>query len=111
MLHDSVGVAVIPHVVKASLVLGSRFGQGVVLARRPAGCWAEPVFVTFSGRSIGGQVGIEATDLVLVFKTQRSLDRALHGGLTLGGDVAVAAGLLGREAEVGHGSARIRPDV
>jgi lipid-binding SYLF domain-containing protein len=100
MLHDAAGVAVIPHVIKAGLVLSERFGRGVVLMHEPSGRWSNPVFVTLSGGGIGGQVGIESTDLVLVFKSQKSLDRALHGKLTLGGDVTVAAGPLGRDAEV-----------
>jgi lipid-binding SYLF domain-containing protein len=112
MLHDAVGVAVIPRVVKAGLLIGGRFGRGVVLARGPNGGWAEPVFVTLSGGSFGGQIGIEATDLVLVFKTRQGLDRALKGQLTLGGDVAVAAGPLGREAEAGHTTpGQFRADV
>jgi lipid-binding SYLF domain-containing protein len=99
LLHDAAGVAVIPQVVKAGLVIGGRFGRGVVLVRESNGCWSNPVFVTLSGKSIGGQVGIEKTELVLVFKTRKSLDRALNGKLTLGADVAIAAGLVGRDAE------------
>jgi len=99
LLHNAAGVAVIPHVLKAGLVIGGRFGRGVVLVRESDGCWSNPLFVTLSGKSIGGQVGIEKTELVLVFKTRKSLDRALHGKLTLGADVAIAAGPLGRDAE------------
>jgi lipid-binding SYLF domain-containing protein len=99
LLHDAAGVAVIPHVVKAGLVIGGRFGRGVVLVRESNGCWSNPVFVTLSGKSIGGQVGIEKTELILVFKTRKSLDRALRGKLTLGADAAIAAGPIGRDTE------------
>lgn len=100
LLHQAAGVAVIPHVVKAGLVLSERFGRGVVLVHEPDGRWSNPIFVTLSGTGLGGQVGIQSTDLVLVFKSRKSLDRALNGRLTLGGDVAVAAGPVGREADV-----------
>jgi lipid-binding SYLF domain-containing protein len=99
LLHDAAGVAVIPQVVKAGLVVGGKFGRGVVLVREGSGCWSNPLFVTLSGKSIGGQVGIEKTELVLVFKSRKSLDRALRGKLTLGADAAIAAGPLGRDAE------------
>jgi lipid-binding SYLF domain-containing protein len=99
LLHDAAGVAVIPHVIKGGLIIGGRFGRGVVLVRESNGCWSNPLFVTLSGKSIGGQVGFEKTELVLVFKSRKSLDRALHGKLTLGADVAIAAGLIGRDAE------------
>ncbi len=101
MLKDARGVAIIPQVVKAGFLVGGRFGRGVVLTRQPNGGWGEPVFVTLAGGSFGLQAGVQAADLVLVFKTPRSLDRVLRGGgkLTLGGDVGVAAGPVGRQAE------------
>jgi len=99
LLREAAGVAIIPHVVKAGLVIDRRFGRGVILIHEPDGRWSAPVFVTLTGHGIGGQLGIESTDLVLVFKTHTSLQRALRGKLTLGGDVSVAAGPLGREAE------------
>jgi lipid-binding SYLF domain-containing protein len=100
LLHDAAGVAVIPHVVKAGLLIDGRFGRGVILVHEPNGCWGNPVFVTLSGAGVGGQAGIEETDLVLVFKTKPSLERALRGKLALGGDASIAAGPLGRETEV-----------
>jgi lipid-binding SYLF domain-containing protein len=101
MLRDAKGVAVIPHVVKAGFLVGGRFGRGVVLARRPDGGWGEPVFVTLAGGGFGLQAGIQSTDVILVFKTEYGLRRVLQGGgkLTLGGDAAVAAGPVGRQAE------------
>jgi lipid-binding SYLF domain-containing protein len=101
LMRDAAGVAVIPNVLKAGFVVDGRFGRGVVLARQPDGCWSNPVFITLAGGGFGWQAGIQATDVVLVFKTRQSLDRILRGKgkLTLGGDVSVAAGPLGREAE------------
>lgn len=99
LLYDAAGVAVLPHVVKAGLVVDAEFGRGVVLVHGPDGRWSQPVFVTLTGSGIGGQAGVEATDLVLVFKTRTSLDRALRGKLTLGADVTIAAGPIGREVE------------
>jgi lipid-binding SYLF domain-containing protein len=98
LLHDAAGVAVIPHVVKAGLVVDAQRGRGVMLLHGTDGSWSNPIFVTLSGAGIGGQAGIEATDLVLVFKTQPSLDRAMRGKLTLGQDAAIAAGPIGRDA-------------
>jgi lipid-binding SYLF domain-containing protein len=100
LVQDSAGVAVIPHVIKAGFVVDGRFGRGVVLAREPGGRWSNPVFVALAGGGVGGQIGVESTDLVLVFKTKASLDRILRGKgkLTLGGDLSVAAGPVGREA-------------
>ncbi len=100
LLKDAKGVAVIPQVLKAGFLLGGRFGRGVVLARLPDGSWGEPVFVTLAGGGFGLQAGVQSTDVVLVFQTATSLDRVLRGGgkLTLGGDVSIAAGPVGRQA-------------
>jgi lipid-binding SYLF domain-containing protein len=101
LLHEAKGVAIFPHMVKAGLLVDHRHGKGVVLVRMPDGSWSDPIFVTMEGTGIGLQAGVEATDLVLVFKNPASLDRILKGKgkLTLGSDISVAAGPIGREAE------------
>jgi lipid-binding SYLF domain-containing protein len=103
LLAEAKGVAIIPDVIKAGFLVGGRFGRGVILVRQPDGCWSNPIFITLAGGGVGWQIGVQATDLVLVFKTRSSLDRVLKGKgkLTLGADVAVAAGPVGRQAEAG----------
>jgi lipid-binding SYLF domain-containing protein len=111
LLREAAGIAILPHVVKAGLILDERFGRGVVLVRDPANGWSHPVFVTLTGHGVGLQAGVEATDLVLVFKTRRSLDRALHGKLALGTDATIAVGPLGHEAEKATDSLLLRADI
>jgi lipid-binding SYLF domain-containing protein len=101
LMQEAQGVAIIPSVVKAGFVIGGRHGRGVILLRQPDGTWSNPVFVTMTGGSIGWQIGVQSTDVVLVFKNRASLDRIIQGKnkVTLGADAAVAAGPLGRQAE------------
>ena len=94
-------MVIIPQAIKTALLVDREFGLGVILVHEPDGCWSNPVFVTLNGYGAGGEAGIEATELVLILKSKKCLDRALRGKLTLGGNVSVAAGLFGREAEVG----------
>jgi lipid-binding SYLF domain-containing protein len=112
LLRDAKGVAIIPGIIKAGLVIGGRHGRGVVLVRCPDGGWSNPIFVTLTGGSIGWQVGAQSTDLVLVFKTQRGVERILQnrGKLTLGADVSVAAGPVGREAAAAT-DAQLRAEI
>jgi lipid-binding SYLF domain-containing protein len=100
MLQDAQGVAIIPNVIKAGFVFGGRFGRGVVLTREPDGSWTNPVFINLAGGGVGWQIGVQSTDLILVFKTRNGLDRILDGKgkLTLGADVSVAIGPIGRQA-------------
>jgi lipid-binding SYLF domain-containing protein len=98
MLADAKGIAIIPGMVKAGFVVGGRHGKGVLITRDEAGHWRVPMFVSVTGGNIGYQIGVQATDLILVFKTQASVDGIFDGKLTLGVDAAAAAGPVGREA-------------
>ncbi|HEX8200618.1 MAG TPA: lipid-binding SYLF domain-containing protein, partial [Isosphaeraceae bacterium] len=103
LLGDAQAIAIIPGVIKAGFVVGGRHGRGVLLVRDPAGAWSHPVFVQLTGGSFGFQAGVQATDLILVFKNRRSLESFLldRGKFTLGADAAVAAGPVGRHLEAG----------
>ena len=98
LLQRAYGIVVIPHVVKAALIVGGRGGKGVFTVRRPDGTWTDPVFVTLGGANIGFQWGVQATDLVLVLMSRPSVEGIADGKVTLGADASVAAGPLGRTA-------------
>jgi lipid-binding SYLF domain-containing protein len=98
LLADAEGLAIIPNVIKGSFVVGARHGKGVLLIRDGQGVWDLPVFVSLTGGNVGWQVGVQSTDLILVFKTRRSVNGILNGKLTLGADAAAAAGPVGRKA-------------
>jgi lipid-binding SYLF domain-containing protein len=98
MLANVHAVAIIPDVIKLGFVVGGQRGHGVVVMRQPDGAWRAPMFVTITGGSIGWQAGAQATDYMLVFKSQKSVDGLLHGKFTLGADAAIAAGPVGRRA-------------
>lgn len=101
LMADAQGIAIAPSVVKGGLGIGVRFGRGVLLVRDEAGKWRPPCFITLTGGSFGWQLGIQATDVVLVFKTRKSVQTLLSGKLTLGADTAVTAGPIGRQATAG----------
>lgn len=100
MLSDCYGVAIVPNVIKGSFIVGARRGKGVLFVKDPGGLWHAPVFVTLTGGNIGWQVGVQSSDIVLVFKTQRSVQGILSGKLTIGGDASAAAGPVGRGTAV-----------
>jgi lipid-binding SYLF domain-containing protein len=112
LLADAQGVAIIPHVIKAGFVVGGRGGHGVVLVRDKNGVWGEPTFVNLGGASVGFQAGVKSTDVVLVFRTRKSLNRILagKGKVTLGADAAIAAGPVGRQAAAAT-DARLRAEI
>ena len=50
------------------------------------------------GGSVGFQIGGEVTDVVMLVMNQRGMDKLMSDKFTLGADVAVAAGPVGRTA-------------
>jgi lipid-binding SYLF domain-containing protein len=99
LLADAQGLVIIPSVIKVGFVGGIRRGRGVVLVRDADGAWGIPQFVVLTGGSVGWQAGVQATDVVLVFRTRRSVDGLLDGKFTLGAGASIAAGPVGRSAE------------
>lgn len=101
LLKDAQAVAIIPNVIKGSLVIGMRRGHGVLVVRDDQARWGAPIFITLTGGNIGWQVGVQSTDVILVFKSRRSIDGIFNGKFTLGVDAAAAAGPVGRQAAAG----------
>jgi len=98
ILGKAQGIAIIPGVVKAAYGVGGEFGRGVLLVQEK-GVWSNPSFIKLAGGSLGWQIGIQRSDLVLVFKTKKSIDNIAEGKVTLGADASVAAGPVGRGAQ------------
>jgi SH3 domain-containing YSC84-like protein 1 len=98
LLATAEGVAIVPHYVRGAFVLGIAGGRGVLVVRDANRNWQAPEFITIGGGSIGWQAGVQATDLVLVFRSPRSLSNMRQGKLTLGVNASAAAGPLGRDA-------------
>lgn len=98
LLKEARGIAIVPGVMKGGFVVGIRHGRGVALIKDDAGNWHQPTFISLTGGSVGWQAGIQSTDVVLVFKTSRSVNNLMNGQLKIGVDAAVAAGPVGREA-------------
>jgi SH3 domain-containing YSC84-like protein 1 len=101
LMEGAEAVAVIPHVVKGAFGIGGQFGKGLVSERTPDGRWSAPSYIKIAGGNFGLQLGLEATDLVLVFTDHDGFDGLLQGKVKLGADVGVAAGPVGRNAQAG----------
>jgi len=98
LMQRAHAVAVVPDVIKVGLGIGGRRGKGVLVVRRDNGTWSNPVFVNLTGGSFGFQVGVQSTDVVLVFTSRQSIEGIVGGKITLGADAAVAAGPVGRQS-------------
>lgn len=98
LLDEAKAIAVIPDTIKAGLIIGGRRGHGLLSVKNPDGTWSNPTFITLTGGSIGFQAGVQSSDVVLVFRSERGLDSIVNGKFTLGADAGIAAGPIGRNA-------------
>jgi lipid-binding SYLF domain-containing protein len=99
VLRNARGLAIIS-VVKAGFIFSGKAGKGVVVARTGHG-WSGPSFIATGGAGWGLQAGAEVTDFVLVLNNNDAV-RAFSKGtnINLGGDASVAAGPVGRDAQL-----------
>src|SRR3990167_7644765 len=100
LLARAACVGVIPSVKKLAIGIGVQHGSGYILCRKSGGKgpWGPPSGFSMSGGSFGLQLGVSATDYVLLFMNQDGMEKLLQDKFTLGADAAVAAGPVGRNA-------------
>ncbi len=98
LLASAEAIAIVPHFIRGAFVVGIGGGRGVLVQRDLNRQWRAPEFINLFGGSVGWQVGVQATDLVLVFRSAKSLQNIARGKITLGVDASAAAGPVGRTA-------------
>ena len=97
-LRGSYAVAIVPSMVKAGLLIGGTYGEGLIL-RRENGKWYGPSFYNIGGASFGLQAGAQEVALLMAVINERGVEAFLSSRTKLGGDVSIAAGPVGRRAE------------
>ncbi|MCI0333424.1 MAG: lipid-binding SYLF domain-containing protein [Planctomycetes bacterium] len=97
LLAEAQAVAIVPSMVRGAFVVGVQHGRGVLVIRDAQGAWQPPRFIQITGGSFGYQIGVQATDLVLVFRTQQSVANLLRGTMKIGVDASASAGPVGRQ--------------
>ena len=108
-LKTAHAVAIVPSMVKAGLIIGGEYGEGLIL-RHEKGKWYGPSFYNIGGGSFGLQLGAQEISLLLAVVNEKGVDAFMHSRTKLGGDIAVAAGPVGRRAEAAT-DARARASI
>lgn len=98
LLGNASGIVIVPDAIKVGLFIGGKYGTGILMVHKSDGTWSNPSFVSLMGGSFGWQIGAQATDLILIFKSTRSIEGIKKGKFTIGADASVAAGPVGRSA-------------
>src|SRR4030095_4567508 len=109
VMADAKGLAILT-VLKAGFLFSGQGGLGLVVARTTTGWmrvgrrkygrgagWSAPSAIATGGAGFGFQVGAEVTEYVMVLNTDKAVKAFSRGAnVTLGSDVSVAAGPVGR---------------
>lgn len=82
-LQEAKAIVIVPHIVENQLGVGRRKGRGVFLLRNEKGEWGNPDPVTISGLSLGVKAGRMVTDMVLIYRTKKAVDRRTKDPFTL----------------------------
>ncbi|KAJ2783042.1 hypothetical protein GGI15_002727 [Coemansia interrupta] len=100
ILQHCHGIAVLS-IVKAGVIWSGRIGSGIVCARLPNGTWSGPSAIATGGMGVGGQIGAQLTEVVMILNTQDAV-RAFeeNASLQLGSNLSVTAGPVGRSGEI-----------
>ena len=102
LIKDAKGLVIIPGLKKVGFFIEGHFGRGIAIVRRGDGTWAPPVFCRMTGGGFGAQAGVQAQDLVLVCRTDRSMKWVFSGAeITLDLNAGVSAGPVGRDVKAG----------
>lgn len=103
ILNHAKCVVILPHEINIGagiLPFGYQYGTGVSFCRGQYGIFGEGKFVKLEGGSFGPQIGLEHTEQVLLFTNKSAIEHLDHASIKLGADVSVAAGTVGRDAQV-----------
>lgn len=95
-------IAIIPGEKKGAFGIGGNYGKGVAVCRNDANtAWNPPLFITIGGGSWGLQIGVQSSDVIMVFGNRHQLDSLLSSKFRIGAEAAAAAGPVGRHVAAG----------
>jgi lipid-binding SYLF domain-containing protein len=99
LLEKANCVVIVPGVKKRAFLVGAKYGKGFMTCRnkRNSG-WGAPAAVRMEGGSFGFQIGASETDVVMLVMEPSGRNALLKSKFTLGGDVSVAGGPVGRSS-------------
>jgi len=97
LIKESEGIVIFPDAFKIAFgCVGGQGARGIAMIRKEDGSWSNPFIVTFGEGSLGFQLGIQSSDIILLFKDRNDIMEIVESELTLGGDISVVAGPVNR---------------
>lgn len=110
VLRRARAVMVFPRVFRGGFILGGEGGSGVLVARDGAGNWSSPAFYGLGSGSVGLQIGVSDSQIMLFIMNDRALNAVLQSQFKFGADASIAVATIGAGIE-GSTTAAFRADI
>jgi lipid-binding SYLF domain-containing protein len=99
LLEKAACIVLVPDLKKAAFGVGGKYGRGFALCRDTSGTgWGPPAAIRIEGGSVGFQIGVSSSDVVMLVMNERGMQKLSSSKFTIGGDATAAAGPVGRNA-------------
>ena len=99
LLDKAACIVLVPDLKKGAFVVGGKYGRGYALCRSTGGQgWGPPAAIRIEGGSIGFQIGVSSTDVILLIMNERGMNHLTSSKFTIGAEATAAAGPVGRDA-------------
>jgi len=93
LITRSEGIVIMPGTYKLAVgIAGGQGGRGIAMIRQEDGSWSNPFFVSLGEGSVGFQLGVQKSEIILLFRNKDDIMGLDGADITLGGDIGVAAG-------------------
>lgn len=109
-VKDAKALLIVPQSLKGAFIFGAEGGSGVLIVRdKDSGDWSNPAFYILGGLSFGFQWGGQASEVIIMARTDGAVEKLYTSSFKLGGDASIAAGPYGAGVE-GSTSANLNAD-
>ncbi len=109
-VKDAKALLIVPQSLKGAFIFGAEGGSGVLIVReKDANDWSNPAFYVLGGLSFGFQWGGQASEVIIMARTDGAVEKLFTSSFKLGGDASIAAGPYGAGVE-GATSANLNAD-
>ena len=103
-VKDAKALLIIPQLLKGAFIFGAEGGSGVLIVRdQDANNWSNPAFYVLGGLSFGFQWGGQASEVIIMARTDGAVEHLYTSSFKFGGDASIAAGPYGAGIEGSQG--------
>jgi len=110
LLKRARAVMVCPRLFRAGLIVGGEGGGCVLVARDGGGSWSSPAFFGMGTGSVGFQIGVSDSQVIMLIMTDKGLNAVLDSQFKFGADAQVAIATVGAGVE-GATTAAVGADI